>query len=411
MDEELGRWWQAVAQLVQEAHVVRGDQLPRMVEQAARRVGIEAELYLVDLGQQVLCPILGGAEAALDVEGTVAGRAFQLSEILPSGDPGTGPVLWVPLLDGTERLGVIRMQLPAGTELPDRALEERCWTLSGLVGHIVMTKFPYSDTLHRSRRSEPLSVASELLWQLLPPRTFASDQLVLTALLEPYDRIGGDAFDYAVDDAVASFAVFDGVGHDVQAGMTTALALAAIRNARRCGEQDLDSMAGRADELITVQGAGSRFVTAALARLDTTTGQLSYLLAGHPPPLLLRGNKTVKILEQPPRVPLGVRTHGHPSRSRTAEEQLEPGDRLLVYTDGITEARDPDGQFFGTDRLIDLTERACASNLPAPETLRRLIRAVLVYQGGQLQDDATLLMVEWSAVGHHQLLPASVSLG
>lgn len=75
-------------------------------------------------------------------------------------------------------------------------------------------------------------------------------------------------------------------------------------------------------------------------------------------------------------------------------EQLEPGDRLLLYTDGVVEARGHAGQPFGTARLIDLAERNAADGLPAPEALRRLSHEVLGYEGQQLRDDATLLI--WS---------------
>ena len=76
-------------------------------------------------------------------------------------------------------------------------------------------------------------------------------------------------------------------------------------------------------------------------------------------------------------------------------EQLQPGDLLLLYTDGITEARSPEGDFFGLDRLVDLVVRNLAAGLPAPETMRRAIRALLDHQSGDLDDDATLLLVEW----------------
>ncbi|MBY8854465.1 serine/threonine-protein phosphatase, partial [Saccharothrix sp. MB29] len=77
-------------------------------------------------------------------------------------------------------------------------------------------------------------------------------------------------------------------------------------------------------------------------------------------------------------------------------EQLQPGDRVLFYSDGVTEARDPDGEQFGLDRLVDLIERHEAGGLPAAETLRRVVRAVLDHQDGRLQDDATLLLLEWT---------------
>ncbi|MFF4587597.1 PP2C family protein-serine/threonine phosphatase [Streptomyces sp. NPDC001388] len=76
-------------------------------------------------------------------------------------------------------------------------------------------------------------------------------------------------------------------------------------------------------------------------------------------------------------------------------EQLEPGDQLLLYTDGITEARDAAGHEFGRDHFVDFVIRHQADGLAAPETLRRLIRAVLEHHDGHLNDDATVLLCAW----------------
>ena len=398
-----GPWAEVLARVVDDAHLVTGDRLSIMLAQAVRDVGLTADLLLVDLAQEVLTP-MSQRLSPVQVEGTIAGRAYQLGEILPSNDGPGERLLWVPLLDGTERIGVMRVGLD-GDVIDDLELRARCWSLAGLMGHIVMTKIVYSDRLRMLRYHIPLSAPSELLWQLLPPRTFASDRVIVTALLEPHDQVAGDAYDYAADSTTLDLAVFDAVGHDMQSCLITAVALTAIRNGRRAGETNLAELAERASRLVTEQPGPLRFVTAVLARLETETGLLHYLLAGHPPPLLVRSGRVVKELTHPPRRPLGI----SPARTGdqvVAQEQLEPGDRLLLYSDGIVEARDAAGEFFGEQRLVDFTERASLAELSAPETLRRLAAAVLAHQGGQLQDDATLLMVDWSANGHRRMSPS-----
>ncbi len=406
-------WAQVHARVVDDAHLVTGDQLSVILDAAVGQLGLTAEVFLVDLAQRVLSPVSPQVLPQVEVEGTVAGRAYQLGQIVPGNDDRGGRLLWVPILDGTERVGVLRIGL--AEEVPDdQELRQRCWSLSGLVGHILMTKIVYSDRLRRLRSNGPISAPSELLWQLLPPRTFATERVVVTALLEPHDQVAGDAYDYAADSTTMDLAVFDAVGHDMQACLTTAVAMTAIRNGRRAGETDLAALATRADQLLAEQPGPLRFVTAVLARLNTETGLLHYLLAGHPPPLLVRGGRVVKELAPPPRRPLGVSSASSASSAdpaspviaHTAQEQLEPGDRLLLYSDGIIEARDAAGEFFGEQRLVDFTERASLAELSAPETLRRLTAAVLAYQGGRLQDDATLLMVDWSTNGHRRMSPA-----
>jgi serine phosphatase RsbU (regulator of sigma subunit) len=90
---------------------------------------------------------------------------------------------------------------------------------------------------------------------------------------------------------------------------------------------------------------------------------------------------------------MGLELGGTPE---LCHDQLEPGDRLLLYTDGIVEANSPDGEPFGLDRFTDFIVRREADGLTAPETLRRLVHTVLAHQNGDLQDDATVVLAEWS---------------
>ncbi|GAA3237273.1 PP2C family protein-serine/threonine phosphatase [Pseudonocardia petroleophila] len=403
-------WARLLARLVDAGHLLVADQLAATLDAEIAELGLTADLLVVDASQLVLTSLRTVGNEQIDLVNSLGGRAYQLGEILAgTADDGT-PVLWVPVLDGTDRIGVMRVGLgdPAGCgHVDDAELRGRLWIVASLMGHIVATKTVYSDRLRRWRSNGPISAPSELLWQLLPPRTFATDRLVVSAVLEPHDRVAGDAFDYNVDGELVDLAVFDAVGHDLQASITTALAITAVRNARRAGVEDLVAIAAHADGLIGGRPGPPQFATAILARLDVGTGQLTILNAGHPPPLLVRGGRVVKELGPPPRTPLGVRTPAGTDQPVTTE-QLEPGDRLLFYSDGVVEARDRHGAFFGEERLVEMTEHAAASGLSAPETLRRLAAAVLEHQGGLLQDDATLLLAEWSADAYRRMYPGDV---
>lgn len=403
-------WYEMLSEVINASHLATAQEVVGILNSACAKVGLGVGIYLADLAQRSLRPVAaepGEPDEPLLVDDTVAGRAFRLTEIVTSHDEHGAAVLWVPLVDGTERLGLIALHLPDEADPADPWLRERCWTLAGLVGHLVVAKLPYSDLFHRVRRTEPLTVASELLWQLLPPQTFACPNLVVTAVMEPFDRVGGDGFDYAVDGNRAYLAVFDSVGHDLRAGLMTTTVLAATRNARRVGA-DLPAIAAAADTVLIEEHPTSGFATAVLADLNLRTGTLHYVLAGHPPPVLLRGGRMIRTLQAVPRLPLGLRP---PSETNAITgvgiEHLEPGDRLLLYTDGVTEARDPEGALFGLDRLIHLTECHEAAGLPAPETLRRITHALLDHQKGHLQDDATLMLLQWSTTAPATLLPTT----
>jgi serine phosphatase RsbU (regulator of sigma subunit) len=200
--------------------------------------------------------------------------------------------------------------------------------------------------------------------------------------------------------------IFDAVGHDLAAGLLASVAMASCRSTRRA-DGTLHDIVTRADHAIARQFGHSRFVTALLCDLDVATGEFTWIPCGHPAPLLIRGNRVVKELTRPPQLPLGLaeldglsgqRGFGGQLVSeacRVQTERLEPRDRILLYTDGVTEGRAADGSPFGAGRLSDFIIRHSDAEIPAPETLRRLTRAITEYQHGRLLDDATIVMVEW----------------
>jgi serine phosphatase RsbU (regulator of sigma subunit) len=160
------------------------------------------------------------------------------------------------------------------------------------------------------------------------------------------------------------------------------------------------------DAAISEQYPTSRFVTGLMAELDLSSGRLRWISAGHPPPLLLRGGTLIKSLEVAPSPPMGMNLATGPPIE--GEESLEPGDMVLLYTDGLTEARRPDGELFTVERLAAFIERQAANGLPAPETLRGLRQAIIERGEGSLKDDATALLLEWRRGSERALLPQTV---
>jgi sigma-B regulation protein RsbU (phosphoserine phosphatase) len=401
-------WHDAIAELIIGAQLCQPDELSAVVNRVTSPLGVDVTVFLVDLEQRELRPLPERGKPlpdALTVEGTLAGRVFTEIRAMPSPASGTDPGrIWVPLVDGTERLGVIEVRLREDRDPFEDGLREQCEIFAGLLGHLIASKLPYGDLLHQVRRTRPATPASELVMKLLPPLTFTCDRMVITATLEPSYEVGGDAFDYAVDESFARLMILDAMGRGMYASLTCAAALSATRSARR-DYGDLYAMARAADQVLLEQFTGTRFVTGLLAELDLDTGLLRYLNAGHPPALVLRRGKLVHLLEGGRRLPLGL----HDASIQVAEEQLEPGDDLLFYTDGITEAHPPGGEQFGLERLVDLAERHALEEIPAPEKLRRLSQSVITHQNGPPTDDATLMLLEWSAAAAHRAASITVT--
>jgi sigma-B regulation protein RsbU (phosphoserine phosphatase) len=392
-------WHNAVADLLSRSHRLPPDQLPGAVNAALRPLHVTVTTYVVDVEQELLRPLPEPGRPAPDplpIDTSLPGRAY--TEVRPR--PGQDGRLWMPVVNGTDRLGLLEAHLPAGTDPADDVVQDGCRLIAGLVGHLLSSKLPYGDTLHRARREQHMEVSAELLWQQLPPLAFATDRVAVTAILEPCYAVGGDAFDYALDRDRLTVALLDGVGHGLRATLTTSVALAALRAARRSGAE-LGQLAAAVDAAVRSQWTDGRFVTAVLLELDVRSGHLRYVNAGHPAPVILRRGRAVLALTGGRQPPLGLNL---PS-GEIGEIRLEPDDRLLLHTDGVTEARDAAGEMFGLPRLADLAERHIGAGVATPETLRRLSRAVAEHHGGAVRDDSTMVLVEWSERAAGRLEP------
>ncbi|RVX42153.1 stage II sporulation protein E [Nonomuraea polychroma] len=395
----------ALGGLLESTHLAAMEDLPALVSAHARLIGCsDTVIYVTDLQQQVLVPLPGQREESgeplepIRIDTTMPGRAFRAVEIVQAKPSPAGEErrVWVPLLDGTERVGVLGTTVAAYDELAEWRIKQ----LASLVSVLVVSKRPHSDSFARLVRVRPMALSAEVMWNLLPPGTYANDDVVVSAALEPAYEMGGDAYDYAVDGSVLHLALFDAMGHDTSAGLTATVAMGSCRHNRRQG-MELPAISEAVDAAIKEQFTG-RFATGILACLDLRTGLLSWVNRGHHPPLVIRGGQCVATLESVP-IPDPPMGFGLGFSTGLLRYQLQRGDRLLFYTDGIIEAQSPDGETFGLDRFVDFIIRQEADGVSAPETLRRLIQAILRHQSGCLQDDATVMTVEWRTERRHQL--------
>jgi serine phosphatase RsbU (regulator of sigma subunit) len=401
--------------LLDAAHRVSPDDLTDLVaEYAAIGDLTDPVIYLADVQQDLLIPLPSRRPArAQPVRGTLAGRVFTGPEVVVRGvrrgDGGSDPAgpqrWWLSLLEGTEKIGVLALTVPPGA-----ATARRAHALASLVALVLVSKRACSDTMSRLVRRQPMSLAAEMQWALLPPRSFGNSEVAVTSSLEPAYEIGGDAFDYGMRGTHLHVSIFDAMGHDLDAGLTATIAVGACRRSRLAGH-DLVQMAQSVDAAVERQFHGDRFVSGVFADLDTATGVFTWVNCGHPQPLLIRGGRRLRVLEGTSGVVMGIAATGAaPPVNRT---HLETGDRLLFYTDGVVELRHTADDDFGVGRLGDLVLRRHADGLSAPETLRRLVSTVLDQRSGPLLDDATIVLVEWrsrhQAAGWHGRLGGPVT--
>ncbi|MEU1367750.1 PP2C family protein-serine/threonine phosphatase [Streptomyces sp. NPDC005803] len=360
------------------------------VERCSKALGLkQSVVYLADIQQRLLLPLTGHGQP-LDIDASLAGWAYRTQSLRVEEEDVSCLTAWLPLLDGAERLGVVAVLAPT----LDAVLLRRARALASLLAMMITSKRAYKESFVRRTRTDTMQLPAELLRAFLPPRTIGTAHVVSTAVLEPAYEIAGDGFDHALTPTTLHASILDSMGHDLASGLATSVTLAACRNARRTGA-DLPHLAESVDAALT-RWLPEQFCTGVLAQLDLASGVLRWINCGHPAPLLIRAQALVpRALEKEADPPLGFPSAFTSDPREVHQIALEPGDRVLMYTDGTTESRMRNGTEFGLERFVDYVVRAAASGELAPETLRRLIHSLLESESTGLRDDATILLFEW----------------
>jgi hypothetical protein len=370
------------------SHGLHPDELTALAVRCAERLGGRDVVLLVVAIDQVELRALG-EDLEFSVEQSEAGRAYRTESPIFEA-LGDETRMWIPVIDSAERMGVLGVTV-------DRvgAASLSAWlALASGLGELLTSKSRYGDGITNRRRTRPVSLAAEMRWAELPPLTFTTSQVAISGLLEPAYDIAGDTFDYAVNGHSLSFAILDAMGHGLEASRMASVAVASYRHHRRLG-RDLVETLQEMDRVVADEFGESRFVTGQLGTLDLDRGTVRIVNAGHPRPFRFDHRGHVSQVECEPCVPMGL----GPTEVVQAELALDPGDVLLLYSDGVTESRSATGEFFGDQRLAELGGQLVRAAERPAEVLRKIVRTVIDFEGPQLRDDATLVYVGWSPPG------------
>jgi serine phosphatase RsbU (regulator of sigma subunit) len=361
---------------------------PLIAEEVAKVGGRDVSILLQDYAQLLLVPLPGKGLMVgepQNIGDSDAGAAFLRGSAIEVSRAG-GVRMYLPLLDGSDQVGVMALTLDTVDD-DDRRLLRR---LAGLVADMLVTKHSYTDQFFWARRREPMSLAAEIQWSLLPPLAMTAPQVAVAGILEPAYDIAGDSFDYALNDNLLHVAMVDAMGHALDAATMATVAIGAYRHARRASI-DLAEIYAFMDQAISKQFGPDHFATAQMMRLDVTTGHLQWVNAGHPAPLLIRDNRVVRRLESPTTLPVGFGGE----QPRISEQTLQRGDRVLCFTDGVIEEHEAGGVQFGEEELIRCVNRIGEAGERPRGVVRWLSHTLKEARGGVTSDDATLFLIEW----------------
>ncbi|MEU8238638.1 PP2C family protein-serine/threonine phosphatase [Actinoplanes missouriensis] len=359
------------------------DRLPEVAADHLRsRFGAEpVEVFLADLTQSSLCPLINGTNpdpAALRCLG---------SQRAATSTTATGATrVHLPLTCWGERIGVLRLDLPSE---PEPEVAEQLAAAADELATALRAADTSTDRYRRAQRRARLTMAAELQWELLPGRSLGDERFLVAGQLDPAYDVRGDHFDWALDGERLTLTVLNGFGDGMEASLLTTVAVNAMRNARRCGA-DIVEQAELASDAVHARRAGAAHVATLLLEVDLVSGQVAAVDAGSPRCLIARDGE-IEAVELEQQLPFGMFPEAHYEIQRF---RLEPGDRMLVVSDGVHAAVPGGRSPFGESALLTAIRRTRLQ--PATEAVGTVMRSLHDYHAGaEPEDDAVTVCLDW----------------
>lgn len=273
-------------------------------------------------------------------------------------------------------------------------IHEVCHSFRYLQHHLTdyIEKLKISMAEQEQRKAE-LNLAQQIQQHFLPHSITLPSHVQLASELRQSREVGGDLYEYFTLDNRLYFAIGDVTGK----GVPAALYMASISKLLRyvaCSQTSTARICTIINKHMCEDGENGMYITLFLGILDLNTGIITYSNAGHPYPLIVHPDGKTQCLNTDSGIPIGILDN---YRFTEGTYVLSPNHSILLYTDGITDAENPAGQFFGKDRLVQCVEKA------APSSPQQIIQAIMGeitrhIGGGKQTDDLSLLLIRFGEI-------------
>ncbi|MBR2197621.1 MAG: SpoIIE family protein phosphatase [Fibrobacter sp.] len=231
-----------------------------------------------------------------------------------------------------------------------------------------------------------LDIASRIQLAMLPGKFFTDDCLEIAGSLVPAKQVGGDLYDYVIRDGKLFFSIGDVCGKGIPAAIFMSMTQAVFRSAAS-HLNDASRIVHSMNKQASRGNDAGMFVTLFVGVLDLSTGMLRYCNAGHEHPLVVTG-KSVRTLNAKSSLPIGAMEE---TRYVEQETQLAPGDMVMLFTDGLTEAMNSENALFGRERVAQVISGETPQQL-----LDNMSQSVAGFvRGAEQSDDLTMLAIRY----------------
>ena len=293
-----------------------------------------------------------------------------------------------PIISNTEVIGVFDLESDELNAYSEDDLQV-LMLLASQVAIIIEKVMLHEQLIEKKRLEGQLEVARQVQLELLPAKDPQLEGYDISAYNFPTEEVSGDYYDWVkIFDDQIGLVIADVSGKGVPAALLMAFLRASLRAATHIGYSPHVSMA-KVNYLLWESIERNQFVTAFYGILDVTNRTLSYTNAGHNPPLLLTADGQHQFVERGS-LPLGMFKD---TRYHEYYQTIQPGEMLVLYTDGVTEAQNPKGEEYGRDRLA----RAVKVNrkLSARELIKAVHKEVIDWTDGKgATDDVTFFVIK-----------------